>query len=118
MIPASGCLPAPTLPAYSSCRSASKAKMARCASPVRSATPFADAIIPAIEPAPRLDVAYARVENDGLIQTTDGGASWGPFDRGLENVTVFSVASSGPPYTVYAGTNAGVYRFDPPPEGG
>jgi photosystem II stability/assembly factor-like uncharacterized protein len=73
---------------------------------------FATTIIPALAVVPGSPTVLARVEYDRLIRSTDGGATWSPFDRGLENVTVYSLAAAGPPATLYAGTGEGLYRFD------
>lgn len=49
--------------------------------------------------------------NGGMFRSTDGGATWTPYNKGLENTAVYRVISSGG--TLYAGTyfnSNGVFR--------
>ncbi len=49
--------------------------------------------------------------NAGMFRSTDGGITWTPYNKGLENTAVYRVVSSGG--TLYAGTYAnsnGVFR--------
>jgi hypothetical protein len=48
----------------------------------------------------------------GLFKTIDGGATWTPFNQGLENVTILSLAiAPRGPETLYAGTTSGLFRM-------
>ncbi|GIW05872.1 MAG: hypothetical protein KatS3mg060_0677 [Dehalococcoidia bacterium] len=69
---------------------------------------YARAIVPSI--AAGGDTLVARVEYDRTLQSRDRGESWALADAGLAGRTVFAVATDGQAF--WAGTDAGVYRFE------
>jgi hypothetical protein len=52
--------------------------------------------------------SYAGTPNDGVVITTDGGATWGSSRSGHDRFSTYSVAiDPGTPQTIYAGTYGG-----------
>jgi photosystem II stability/assembly factor-like uncharacterized protein len=71
----------------------------------------------AVDPA-RTEIVYAATEDAGVFKTTNGGGSWRPFNKGLEelNEKVLAIDPQNPD-TVYAGlvrtwtpTTGGVFK--------
>ena len=60
----------------------------------------------AISPAFGTDhTIFAAVDQVGIIRSTDGGDSWGPFNEGFNSTLPISIAiSNSPPYTLFAGS--------------
>ncbi|RKU15899.1 hypothetical protein C6500_18990 [Candidatus Poribacteria bacterium] len=57
------------------------------------------------------DIAmYLAFENKGVFRSTDAGTHWIPFNNGLTDKKISTVAAVG--NTLFAGTNRGLYRFD------
>lgn len=59
-------------------------------------------------------VIVARVANQRLLRSEDGGDHWQGFDQGLEGLSVYALTAVVPATRVYAGTSAGVFRLDSP----
>ena len=61
------------------------------------------------------DVLYVGTEGEGVFKSTDGAESWHPFNRGLDDQTVFGLAMDPLfPNVLYASTNTSVHKFSGP----
>jgi hypothetical protein len=58
---------------------------------------------------------YAGLQHGGVFRSIDGGATWRPFDFGLTDNAVRSLAIDPTGRSLYAGTRAGVFHRDLPP---
>ena len=77
---------------------------------LKSGTHFIDATAVAVEPRDP-NTMYAATHFQGVLQTTDGGATWQPFNTGLVARAISTVALDRTGTTLYAGTNgAGLVR--------
>ena len=77
---------------------------------LKSGTRFIDATAIAIEPRDP-NTMYAATKFQGVLRTTDGGATWRPFNTGLLARAINTLALDRTGTTLYAGTNgAGVAR--------
>ena len=57
-------------------------------------------------------VIYAATEAQGAFRSTDNGQSWKPINAGFDNTELYVFTLFADGANVYAGTPAGVYRFD------
>ena len=73
--------------------------------------PAATILALAIDP---VEPAHAVIGTDsgGVFRSTDGGASWEPFNVDLLEATIVSLAFSSDGHTLYAGTDHAVYQYD------
>jgi photosystem II stability/assembly factor-like uncharacterized protein len=77
---------------------------------LKSGTHFIDATAVAIEPRVQ-NTIYAATRFQGVLRTTDGGATWRPFNTGLLARAISTLALDRSGTWLYAGTNgAGVVR--------
>jgi photosystem II stability/assembly factor-like uncharacterized protein len=58
---------------------------------------------------------YASLTNGGIFRSFDGGVTWRPFDFGLTDDSVRSLAIDPTGQSLYAGTASGVFHRDLPP---
>jgi len=77
---------------------------------LNSGTHQIDATAVAIEPRDP-NTMYAATQFEGVLRTTDGGATWRPFNKGLLARAINTLALDRTGTTLYAGTNgAGVVQ--------
>jgi photosystem II stability/assembly factor-like uncharacterized protein len=58
------------------------------------------------------EVLLAGTMTGGVLKSMTGGRSWVPSNAGLESMSVTSLAFAPDHSTIYAGTDAGIYRSD------
>ncbi|MBU0595795.1 hypothetical protein KJ567_03825, partial [Candidatus Bipolaricaulota bacterium] len=83
---------------------------------------FYDLVVDPVDP----NILYLAAQNEGMFVSLDGGASWHPWNRGLEgkvpatngnNVTRVLALSADHRYLYFGTAGAGVYRRElHPPE--
>ena len=64
-----------------------------------------------IDPAD-LNLVYLGISGGGVFKSADGGATWTPYNAGLVNLNVRSLAfAPGSGHILYAGTSGGVFKI-------